>query len=85
MQTIENFINKVTLFYTHNKFCSQFCDDDIFNVACNFVGLPCISFPIAFNKQYLPIGAQVSSKYYNETQLLKFVSIVERNTYFEFL
>ncbi|MCM8786819.1 MAG: Asp-tRNA(Asn)/Glu-tRNA(Gln) amidotransferase subunit GatA [Candidatus Omnitrophica bacterium] len=44
---------------------------DIFTISANLAALPAVSFPCGFNKQGLPIGAQLIGKEFNEEILLR--------------
>ena len=53
------------------------CLSDIFTVLASIVGLPAISIPIGNDKDGMPIGLQIISKYYNEEELLHFASYLQ--------
>ena len=53
------------------------CLSDIFTVMASIAGLPAISIPIGKDKNGMPIGLQVISKYYNEEELLHFASYLQ--------
>lgn len=44
----------------------------------NFTGIPAISIPIDYSKKGLPIGLQINGKWWDETTLLKFAYVTER-------
>jgi|YNPMSStandDraft_1061717.scaffolds.fasta_scaffold12327_3 aspartyl-tRNA(Asn)/glutamyl-tRNA(Gln) amidotransferase subunit A len=51
---------------------------DIYTTSANLAGIPAINIPIGFNKQGLPIGAQILSNSFEERKLLQFCYIVEK-------
>ncbi len=53
---------------------------DIFTVQASLAGLPAISIPNGVDKEGLPIGLQVVSKKFNETELLAFASYYLNNS-----
>jgi aspartyl-tRNA(Asn)/glutamyl-tRNA(Gln) amidotransferase subunit A len=51
---------------------------DIFTVSINLAGLPAIAFPIGYNSQGLPLGAQFVAGAFQEAKLLEAVAAFER-------
>ncbi|WP_370089076.1 Asp-tRNA(Asn)/Glu-tRNA(Gln) amidotransferase subunit GatA [Ekhidna sp.] len=45
--------------------------EDLYTVQANVVGIPAISVPVGFDNQRLPIGVQLMSKSFNESELLE--------------
>ena len=67
--------------YKKNKSLNKFCDNDVFNVIFNLVGLPCVFLPIASDKNNLPLGLQIVSNYYCEHKLFQFTQIIKQQLF----
>ncbi|MBU2474071.1 MAG: Asp-tRNA(Asn)/Glu-tRNA(Gln) amidotransferase subunit GatA [Candidatus Omnitrophica bacterium] len=55
---------------------------DVYTIPANLSGLPAVSFPCGFDKQGLPIGAQLISRAFDEETLIKLGSAFEESTDF---
>jgi len=55
---------------------------DIYTISTNLAGLPAVSFPCGFTKDNLPIGAQLISKEFDESSLIKLGSYYQEHTDF---
>jgi aspartyl-tRNA(Asn)/glutamyl-tRNA(Gln) amidotransferase subunit A len=51
--------------------------DDIHTIPANMTGLPAISIPIGFNKDYLPIGMQIIGDYFAEAKIYQLAAFIE--------
>ncbi|MSO13487.1 Asp-tRNA(Asn)/Glu-tRNA(Gln) amidotransferase subunit GatA [Rickettsiales endosymbiont of Trichoplax sp. H2] len=58
-------------------------NNDLFTVPASLAGLPCISIPVGFSKNKLPLGIQLISKSYDEENLFRFANIIEKNSEFK--
>jgi len=52
---------------------------DIFTVPANLAGVPALSLPLGKSKAGLPIGAQLTGKYFDEETILRVAHYIERN------
>ncbi|MFH1407154.1 MAG: Asp-tRNA(Asn)/Glu-tRNA(Gln) amidotransferase subunit GatA [Candidatus Omnitrophota bacterium] len=53
---------------------------DIFTISANLAGIPGISIPCGFTKEFLPVGLQLLGKPFDEVTLLRAAYTFERNT-----
>lgn len=51
---------------------------DIYTTSANLAGIPAINIPIGYNKENLPIGAQIMANSFEEKKLLEFCYIIEK-------
>ncbi|TVQ80388.1 MAG: Asp-tRNA(Asn)/Glu-tRNA(Gln) amidotransferase subunit GatA [Bradymonadales bacterium] len=56
---------------------------DIFTIPVNLAGLPALSFPIGYDEDSLPIGAQLIGRAFAEAELLRSLAAYERERPFE--
>lgn len=56
---------------------------DIFTIPVNLAGLPAINFPIGWDNENLPVGAQLIGRPFSEAELLRGVSAFEKIMPFE--
>ncbi|MDD5060810.1 MAG: Asp-tRNA(Asn)/Glu-tRNA(Gln) amidotransferase subunit GatA [Candidatus Marinimicrobia bacterium] len=52
---------------------------DIYTVPANLAGVPALNFPLGKNAQNLPIGGQLTGKYFDEETILRIAHYIERN------
>lgn len=57
-------------------------NNDLFTVPASLAGLPCISIPVGFSNDNLPLGLQLIAKPYDEESLFKFGNIMEKDAKF---
>ncbi len=55
---------------------------DVYTIPANLAGIPAVSFPCGFNKDNLPIGAQLIGKAFDEEILIKLGSAFEGSSDF---
>jgi aspartyl-tRNA(Asn)/glutamyl-tRNA(Gln) amidotransferase subunit A len=53
---------------------------DVFTVSANLAGLPAISVPCGFTRDRLPIGLQLTGRWFDEATLLRTADAYERDT-----
>ncbi|RST67208.1 Asp-tRNA(Asn)/Glu-tRNA(Gln) amidotransferase subunit GatA [Candidatus Aquarickettsia rohweri] len=58
-------------------------NNDLFTVPASLAGLPCMSIPVGFSKNKLPLGIQLISKSYDEENLFRFAYVMEKNSEFK--
>lgn len=58
-------------------------NNDLFTVPASLAGLPCMSIPIGFSHNKLPLGLQLIANSYDEENLFKFANIVEKSANFK--
>ena len=58
-------------------------NNDLFTVPASLAGLPCMSIPVGFSKNKLPLGIQLISKSYDEENLFRLANIIEKNSEFK--
>ena len=58
-------------------------NNDLFTVPASLAGLPCMSIPVGFSKNKLPLGLQLISKSYDEENLFRFANIMGKNSDFK--
>ena len=58
-------------------------NNDSFTVPASLAGLPCMSVPVGFSHNKLPIGIQLIAKSYGEENLFKFASVIEKSADFK--
>lgn len=54
-------------------------NNDLFTVPASLAGLPCMSVPVGFSQNNLPLGLQLIAKSYDEENLFKFASVIEKS------
>ena len=54
-------------------------NNDLFTVPASLAGLPCISIPVGFCRNNLPIGIQLIASSYDEENLFRFANVVEKS------
>ena len=54
--------------------------NDLFTIPASLAGLPCMSVPVGFSKNRLPLGLQLICKSYDEENLFRFARIIEKNS-----
>ena len=52
--------------------------DDILTIPVNMAGLPGMSLPIGFSKEYLPIGMQIIANRFEEAKIYQLASYIEK-------
>jgi len=52
---------------------------DIYTVPANLAGVPALNFPLGKSTAGLPIGAQLTGKYFDEETILQIAHYIERN------
>ncbi|MDD5069197.1 MAG: Asp-tRNA(Asn)/Glu-tRNA(Gln) amidotransferase subunit GatA [Candidatus Omnitrophica bacterium] len=55
---------------------------DVYTISANLAGLPAVSFPCGFDKDNLPIGAQLIGKEFDEKSLIRLGYSYQQNTDF---
>jgi aspartyl-tRNA(Asn)/glutamyl-tRNA(Gln) amidotransferase subunit A len=56
--------------------------NDLFTIPASLAGLPCMSVPVGFSKNKLPLGLQIIAKPYDEVTMFRFANIIEQNSEF---
>ncbi len=57
--------------------------DDLLTIPVNMAGLPAMSLPIGFNNEHLPIGMHIIASYFEEEQIYKLASYIEKQLHLE--
>ncbi|HPC35564.1 MAG TPA: Asp-tRNA(Asn)/Glu-tRNA(Gln) amidotransferase subunit GatA [Candidatus Marinimicrobia bacterium] len=52
---------------------------DIYTVPANLAGVPALNFPLGKSSEGLPIGAQLTGRYFDEETILRIAHYIERN------
>ncbi|MDA0939323.1 MAG: Asp-tRNA(Asn)/Glu-tRNA(Gln) amidotransferase subunit GatA [Proteobacteria bacterium] len=58
-------------------------NNDLFTVPASLAGLPCMSVPVGFSHNKLPLGLQLIANSYDEENLFKFANIIEMSANFK--
>ena len=58
-------------------------NNDLFTIPASLSGLPCVSIPVGFSNNKLPVGIQLIANSYDEKNLFKFASIISNNAKFQ--
>ena len=57
-------------------------NNDLFTIPASLAGLPCVSIPVGFSSNNLPLGLQLIAKHFDEESLFQIGKVIEENSDF---